>query len=501
MGTLRIWKRRLARGTWGVASATLPFAIALTLACSNTPSAPPASTAAVDPAPESHGDGMLGQVSKADQDSGRSQKPYVKNMRLVGQQDVRNRGNNGNLSWMGDCAYVGAYYGGTDPLTGLAVIDAANPQNPELIKILPGAPGTRSPQTEVHEGRKILAVMPYAIENGPYGDPPGPTQILFYDVSQDCKNPVPLGVYDYGKVVTHEFIFSPDGMTVYATVNRSGDPNSPPQPGNALMVIDVSDPTKPKALTTWDLSQEPGKPESGCHDLDINDEGTRAYASVRWFQDGVQHKGLTILDISEVTAKRPNPKIRRISTMNWGPPQHGHSHTTVGPLTIDGRLFTIQLDEGQGADGAEPRGWGRIIDVTNERYPLQVSTIQLPISLMKNAAITKLDNADYATHFVTIDDRHNARLAFISWYSSGLRVWDISNPWDPQEIAYYIPGARPNPVLKVHTRYPNTKVDYVYGYPRYRPETGQVWFSSLYNGLMILELDETLRRATTPSTH
>ncbi|MCC7416879.1 MAG: hypothetical protein IT176_07015 [Acidobacteria bacterium] len=50
--------------------------------------------------------GLQGQVSKADQDSGRSQQPYMWNMRLVGQQDIQNRGENGNLGWIGDCAYV-----------------------------------------------------------------------------------------------------------------------------------------------------------------------------------------------------------------------------------------------------------------------------------------------------------------------------------------------------------------------------------------------------------
>jgi len=50
-----------------------------------------------------------GQVPLADQLSGRSLQPYMWNMRLVGQQDIQNRGENGNLGWIGDCAYVSAY--------------------------------------------------------------------------------------------------------------------------------------------------------------------------------------------------------------------------------------------------------------------------------------------------------------------------------------------------------------------------------------------------------
>ncbi len=68
--------------------------------------------------------GVQGQIPLADQQSGRSLQPYSWNMRLVGQQDVQNRGENGNMGWIGDCAYVAAYYGGTDPLMGMAVVDA-----------------------------------------------------------------------------------------------------------------------------------------------------------------------------------------------------------------------------------------------------------------------------------------------------------------------------------------------------------------------------------------
>src|SRR3972149_5854078 len=63
---------------------------------------------------------LQGQVPLADQQSGRSLKPYMANMRLVGQQDIQNRGENGNLGWIGDCAYVAADFGGTDPLAGSA---------------------------------------------------------------------------------------------------------------------------------------------------------------------------------------------------------------------------------------------------------------------------------------------------------------------------------------------------------------------------------------------
>ena len=241
-------------------------------------------------------------------------------------------------------------------------------------------------------------------------------------------------------------------------------------------------------------------PKSGMHDLDVNDEGTRAYTNARWIIDGVQHQGLTILDTTEVQQRKPSPKIRRISSFNWGPPENfGGSHSAQ-IVTIKGRQYVICLDETMGVNAAAPWGWGRIVDVTDEKYPLQISTITLQASEIQYADKTNPDKAYYGAHYLGVDDPKNSSLVFFSWYSSGLRVWDIRDPYLPKEIGYYIPGARVNTKLATSDSYPNAKVDYVYSFIRYRPESGQVWFNSLFNGFMIAELvDNPLRKGATPS--
>ncbi|MGE5243961.1 MAG: LVIVD repeat-containing protein [Betaproteobacteria bacterium] len=442
---------------------------------------------------------LQGQVPLEDQASGRSQQPYASNVRLIGQQDIQNRGENGNLGWIGDCAYVAAYFGGHDPLEGMAVIDASNPSSPSVVRMMPGTPGTRESQVEANARRGAVIVMPFRVAKTPYGDPPGPTELQIYDASKDCKAPVRVGTYDFGDIVTHEFRISADGNTVYVTV--SGNTAA----GDALSAIDISDLARPKLLTTWDLSQEPGMPKSGMHDLDVNDNGTRAYGNVSWVMDGVTHQGLTILDTSEVTARRPNPKIRRVSSFNWGPPEDfGYTHSSQ-LARINGRQYVIAEDETMGAQGGPdhhgvgaPWGWARIIDVTDERYPLQVSTIKLEANERRFASRTDRDRAIYGSHYLGVDDPNNTSLVFFTWYSSGLRVWDVRDPYAPKEIGYYIPGARPDTKLAVSDSYPNKNVDYTYSYVRYRPETGHIWFNSLFNGFQIVELeDNPVRRRTT----
>ena len=442
--------------------------------------------------------GLQGQVPLADQQSGRSQKAYAWNMRLVGNQDVHNRGENGNLGWIGNCAYVAAYFGGKDPLAGLAVIDATDGAHPALVKMFPGTPGTRESQVEANEARGVMIVMPFRIAKTPYGDPPGPTQLQIYDASKDCKAPVRVGTYDFGDIVTHEFRISADGKTVWVTVSGSNEK------GDALSAVDITDLAHPKLLTTWDLSQEPGMPKSGMHDLDVNDAGTRAYCNTSWVVDGVTHQGLSILDTSEVTQRKANAKVYRISSFNWGPPENfGYSHSSQ-LAKIGGRQYVITEDETMGQQGGPdnhgvgaPWGWARIIDVSNERYPLQISTIKLQANESQNAGRTDQDKAIYGTHYLGVDDPSNTHLVFFTWYASGLRVFDVSDPYAPKEIGYYIPGARPDTRLAVSDSYPNNKVDYAYSYVRYRPESGQIWFNSLFTGFQIVELENNPTRPVT----
>ena len=112
---------------------------------------------------------------------------------------------------------------------------------------------------------------------------------------------------------------------------------------------------------------------------------------------------------------------------------------------------------------------------------------------------TNKDGAYYSTHYIGVDNEQDTSLAFIGWMSSGLRVWDIRDPYDPKEIGYYIPGAKPNAKLPGVDLYPNKNVDYVYSFIRYRPETGHIWFAGVYNGFMIAELENNPLRPKSPS--
>jgi hypothetical protein len=55
-----------------------------------------------------------------------------------------------------------------------------------------------------------------------------------------------------------------------------------------------------------------------------------------------------------------------------------------------------------------------------------------PISILQNGI-------RYNSHYLGVDDPEDAKLAAFTWYSSGLRIVDISDPYFPKEVGYFIP--------------------------------------------------------------
>jgi hypothetical protein len=443
------------------------------------------------------GQRLQGQVPLKDQLSGRAAQGYKQHVQQVGHNNILNRLQNGNLGWLDDCAYVGAYYGTSDPIAGptagMAVLDVADPRNPELVEILPGVPGTRESQVEANEDSRMVVVMTFPT-NTIYGDTPAPSSMLhIYEASGDCTDLVLRGTYDYGTengatIITHEHRIWQDKIYTAKSGFR------PARPGPAIQVIDASDPSNPALLTTWELSDEPGMEgvESDSHDLDVSPDGTRAYINIRTLTrpDGSREGGLAILDTSEVAAWEPGmprPTIRLLSrVLYWHPPVPGGSHSAQ-LVTIRGREYVLVMNEGGGC----PAGWAQIIDVNDERNPIPISTFRLEVNEPENCERTLPDHEGvpttgplsilqgirYSSHYLGVDNPEEARVAAFTWYSAGLRLVDISDPYNPKEIGYYITPA-------MDTGEGRHVPDRAYSFVRFHE--GNIWFTSVNGGFWVV---------------
>jgi hypothetical protein len=300
-----------------------------------------------------------------------------------------------------------------------------------------------------------------------------PGVVDVYDLKADCRHPVLDATLPVG-FLGHESGFAPDGRTFYATSLFDGH----------VTAVDLTNPKLPTPLTVFN---------SLSHALTVSNDGTRGYVAAR----GV---GLSIVDLTDVQWRKPNPQVREISHFGWTPltiPQNAI------PVTIRGRPYVVEMDEfstaasGRSFPAANGKvvGAARIIDIKNERKPRVVSNIRLQVNQPSNRPKIANDPGaqsyvqGYAGHYCSVPRRKDPGIVACSFILSGLRVFDIRNPKHPKEIAYFVAPPRPSPGLREPTNYAMSA-------PAFAPARGEIWYSDGNSGFYALRM----RRGLWPFT-
>jgi hypothetical protein len=425
--------------------------------------------------------GIQGRVSQADHDSGRAAEGYTCNTELVGSYTIPNA--IGTVAGFKVERYVDAaghecaYYDTTlvyplnvfDMEAGVNVMDMSDPAHPVRTERLV-TPAMLTPHESLvvsHERGLLVAVAGNLLL--------APGIVDIYDISQDCRHPVLKSVSLTG-VLGHESGISPDGKTFY-----SASPGTP-----TLAAVDITDPALPRLLAVlpyW------------SHGLSISADGNRAYIAgiglsgtvlaytdIGAVPDFGPDRALVIIDISEIQARVPNPKVREIARLQWRPmsiPQNAI------PITLQGKPYLVEIDE----FGAQLEvGAGRIIDISDEANPKVISDLRLEVHQPENFAAQANDpgaqfqGQGYAGHYCNVPTRVDPTIVACSMILSGLRVFDIRDPHNPREIAYF--NAPINPRLPL----PTAASNYAMSSPSFVPERKEIWYSDVYSGFYVVRL-------------
>lgn len=410
---------------------------------------------------------------------------YSCNLELVGQ--YAGDGAGWQMAWYGDCAYYGGATSGSGPQAdprplqsepGTTVIDASDPADPKFVRRLT-SPSMIDPweSLKVNRKRGILAA-----QNSNMGN--GGLEVDVYDVSADCTDPKLLSSQEVGTSVGHSGTLSADGTIYYGSPlgNSDGNPKA----------VDISNPRKPK-LITEDFPV-------GTHDLSTNADGTRAYLA------NTDGNGLAILDTTQVQQRRKNPQIPVVSELYW---PDGAVAQMTQPLTIDGKPYILFVDEGASGltkwdfcqRGLPAYAFARLIDISDERKPRVASRMMLETHLPANCATTLADSQGaifgYDSHYCTASNGKgdsttgpvtDAVIVACGYFESGLRVFDVRDPANVTEIAYYNPPARPG--YQTGSYYAMggacSTTDWVAAHPRIRAQRGEIWFTSQCGGFHIV---------------
>jgi hypothetical protein len=318
-----------------------------------------------------------------------------------------------------------------------SAIDVSDPRQPKLITQteLPHAQ-VRSNSLDVVGNMMAVAyqtvtpgLKPAGFELFDIADPEKPRSVGFFDAS---------GPYSRG---VHQLWFC-DGEYVHLSGGAADAKPRDQRDDQFYRIVDVRNPSKPQEVGRWwmpgtlDGDAEPPPPRLPApygtgfraHNTNVYpNRPDRAYV-------GCIDGGFVILDIAD----KSRPRV--VTHWNHSPPFKGFTHTV---LPLFERNLLVVTDESV-MDGGED--WPKLVwifDHREETKPVPISTCPTP----PFDAFAKRGGR-FGAH--NLHENFPSPLAWKSetiivgtFFNGGLRAYDISDPFRPEEVASFVPPAPP----------------------------------------------------------
>lgn len=361
---------------------------------------------------------------------------HARNLRLIGHSDQGGRPDGVQVMVHEGFAYVGHIFS-----KGFSVIDARDPRAPRPVAYVAAPPNTWCLHLQTHEDLLLVVHNKDMFAQSDLADPKAyykgavsghakaqgaardwSAGMAVYDIS-DPASPRRIGFLPVEGTGLHRIWYA-GGRWAYASALLDGFSDY------ILVTIDLQDPTRPELAGRFWLpgmnlaaGEVPDWPlpagRFGLHHPIVHD-GV-AYCSWR-------DACLALVDVSDPRA--PRLMGRRV----WSPPLGGGTHNA---LPLPGRGLLVVVDETvlpHGEDGEKPI-W--VFDNRTRGNPVSISTMPRP------------RDADYAArpgHFGPHNIHENRpgtfqseELVFATYQNAGVRVYDIRDPFRPEEVGACVP--------------------------------------------------------------
>jgi len=287
----------------------------------------------------------------------------------------------------------------------------------------------------------------------------GNTMVVAYQTRELGAQPAGIDIFDVSKpesprLISHfdrsgphsrgvHAVWFVDGEYVHMASGAGDFQPRDPLDDQCYQIIDVRNPSKPVEAGRWwapgtregDAEPTPRRKEGAfmvgkkgfrAHNTNVFPERPdRAYV-------GYIDYGAMVLDISDKS--RPKP-IGRWSNC---PPYPGFTHTVLPLFSKDVWLVSDESVEDAANDWAK-LVW--VVDARLETHPLSIATLPMPPkdAFAKRGgrfgAHNRHENLPLPTSF------RSDNLIFGTFFNGGVRAYDLSNPYQPKEVGYFVPGA------------------------------------------------------------
>jgi hypothetical protein len=245
----------------------------------------------------------------------------------------------------------------------------------------------------------------------------------------DCSGPWSRGVHQLW-FVDGEFVHMSSGAADFQPRHRNDD--------QIYRIVDVRNPAKPvEAGRWWMPGTREGDAEPPPKRLERRfDTGFRVHNTNVFPQRpdrayiGYIDGGCVILDIAD----KSRPKM--VGHWNHSPPFNGFTHTV---LPLFGRNLLIVSDECVQDTGADWPKLVWVVDAREEANLVPVGTLPPPPyqEFVKKGGRFGAHNLH--ENLPVPSSWRSEQYVIGSFFNAGVRAYDVLNPFQPKEIAYYVP--------------------------------------------------------------
>ena len=312
-------------------------------------------------------------------------------------------------------------------------VDVTDPRNPKMIV------QTDLPHADVRSNSLDVVgdIMAVAYQTKKWGLKPAGFDL--FDISKP-EQPKLISHFDTSGPHSRgaHCVFFVDGEYVHLT---SGSPDfepTNPKDDQFYRIIDVRNPSKPTEVGRWWYpgtrkgDSAPPPPRHPKFDGGYRPHNTNVYPqkpdrAYIGYIDG----GAWILDISDKSKPKP------VGHLQYSPPYNGFTHTVL-PLIERGYL--VISDECVRDNGEDWPKLTWVVDARVESNLVPVSTLPLPPAEAFIKRGGRFGSHNLHENLPGPCSFRSETLIFGTFFNGGVRAYDLTNPLQPKEVGYFVPG-------------------------------------------------------------